>query len=111
MRPAQTVPKLESTHSPPNGWRLQTAFNPEALPHIGTLPALERALSELRNGDKLVVNKLDRFGRSLRVLLDIAAKIHAKGGSLTAGHTTYAADPVGATLCQVLGWPPSSRAP
>lgn len=67
-------------------------------------PALERALGELRDGDELVVSKLDRLGRSLRDLLDIADEIRAKGAALTVGRTTYdPADPVGAMLFQVLG--------
>lgn len=67
-------------------------------------PALERALGELRDGDELVVTKLDRLGRSLRDLLDIADEIRAKGAALTVGRTTYdPADPVGAMMFQVLG--------
>ena len=33
-------------------------------------PGLERALADLRTGDRLVVWKLDRLGRSLRHLID-----------------------------------------
>lgn len=67
-------------------------------------PALDRAIGELRDGDELVVTKLDRLGRSLRDLLDIADEIRAKGAALTVGRTTYdPADPVGAMLFQVLG--------
>jgi len=67
-------------------------------------PALERALGELRDGDELVVTKLDRLGRSLRDLLDIADEIRTKGAALTVGRTTYdPSDPVGAMLFQVLG--------
>lgn len=67
-------------------------------------PALELALRDLRDGDELVVTKLDRLGRSLRDLLDIADGIRAKGASLTVGRTTYdPADPIGAMMFQVLG--------
>lgn len=67
-------------------------------------PALERALGELRDGDELVVTKLDRLGRSLRDLLDIADEIRDKGAALTVGRTTYdPGDPIGAMLFQVLG--------
>lgn len=67
-------------------------------------PALERALGELRDGDELVVTKLDRLGRSLRDLLDISDEIRAKGASLTVGRATYdPADPAGAMMFQVLG--------
>ena len=67
-------------------------------------PALDRALAELRDGDELVVTKLDRLGRSLRDLLDIADQIQGVGASLTVGRSSYdPADPVGAMLFQVLG--------
>ena len=67
-------------------------------------PALDRALAELRDGDELVVTKLDRLGRSLRDLLDIADQIQGVGASLTVGRSTYdPGDPVGAMLFQVLG--------
>lgn len=67
-------------------------------------PALERALGELRDGDELVVTKLDRLGRSLRDLLDISDEIRAKGAALTVGRSAYdPADPAGAMMFQVLG--------
>lgn len=67
-------------------------------------PALDRALGELRDGDELVVTKLDRLGRSLRDLLDISDEIRAKGAALTVGRTTYdPSDPAGAMMFQVLG--------
>lgn len=67
-------------------------------------PALDRALAELRDGDELVVTKLDRLGRSLRDLLDIADQIQGVGASLTVGKATYdPADPAGAMMFQVLG--------
>ena len=51
-----------------------------------------------------MVTKLDRLGRSLRDLLDIADQIQDVGASLTVGRSTYdPADPVGAMLFQVLG--------
>ena len=67
-------------------------------------PGLEQALGELRPGDELVVAKLDRLGRSLRDLLDIAEEIRTAGATLTVGRTSYdPGDPVGAMLFQVLG--------
>lgn len=65
---------------------------------------LKNALRDLRDGDELVVTELDRLGRSLRELLDIADEIRTKGSALTVGHTTYdPADPAGAMMFQVLG--------
>ena len=45
-------------------------------------PQLEAAIDYLRDGDTLVVTKLDRLARSMRNLLDIVARIEAKGASL-----------------------------
>jgi DNA invertase Pin-like site-specific DNA recombinase len=43
---------------------------------------LEAAIDYLRDGDKLVVTKLDRLARSIRDLLSIVDQINAKGASL-----------------------------
>lgn len=45
-------------------------------------PQLEAAIDYLRDGDTLVVTKLDRLARSMRDLLDIVARIETKGASL-----------------------------
>jgi DNA invertase Pin-like site-specific DNA recombinase len=45
-------------------------------------PQLDRALAELRAGDTLVVWKLDRLGRSLRDLLDVAEGLRERGVAL-----------------------------
>lgn len=67
-------------------------------------PALEQALRDLRDGDELVVTKLDRLGRSLSDLLEISNEIRDKGASLTVGRVTYdPTDPMGALMFQVLG--------
>ncbi len=42
----------------------------------------DRALDELRPGDTLVVWKLDRLGRSLRYLLDVAKSLRERGVGL-----------------------------
>lgn len=44
-------------------------------------PELKRALEALREGDSLVVWKLDRLGRSLRNLIDIVNDLQGKGVS------------------------------
>lgn len=44
-------------------------------------PELKRALEALREGDSLVVWKLDRLGRSLRNLIDIINDLQSKGVS------------------------------
>ena len=42
-------------------------------------PALDRVLEQLRDGDTLVVWRLDRLGRSLRHLIDVVADLSARG--------------------------------
>lgn len=42
-------------------------------------PALTRTLEMLREGDTLVVWKLDRLGRSVKQLVDIAGELHKQG--------------------------------
>ena len=49
---------------------------------VGARPQLEALLAFLREGDVLVVTKLDRLARSMRHLLDIVAQVEAKGASL-----------------------------
>ena len=45
-------------------------------------PQLEAAIDYLRDGDTLVVTKLDRLARSMRHLLELVDRIKAKGASL-----------------------------
>ncbi|MBD9541734.1 recombinase family protein [Ensifer sp. ENS04] len=45
-------------------------------------PELERALDYVRDGDTLVVTKLDRLARSMPNLVDITGKLKAKGVEL-----------------------------
>lgn len=45
-------------------------------------PQLEKALADLDRGDTLVVWKLDRLGRSLRDLLDVAETLRERGIAL-----------------------------
>ncbi len=42
-------------------------------------PGLERALETLREGDTLVVWKLDRLGRSVKNLVDLVSDLHKQG--------------------------------
>jgi DNA invertase Pin-like site-specific DNA recombinase len=44
-------------------------------------PGLQQALDQLREGDTLVVWRLDRLGRSLQELINLVNNIHAKGAS------------------------------
>ncbi len=42
-------------------------------------PGLTKALEMLREGDTLVVRKLDRLGRSVRNLVDLVGQLHQNG--------------------------------
>src|SRR3954468_10351090 len=67
-------------------------------------PELHRLLDQLRDGDTLVVWKLDRLSRSLKDLLHILERVEAVGArfrSLTEAIDT--AGPAGRMLMQMLG--------
>jgi len=59
-------------------------------------PGLTAALGAVRDGDVLVVTKLDRLGRSARDLHDIAAELAGKGVKLSIGGSIHdPGDPIG----------------
>ncbi len=59
-------------------------------------PGLTAALGAVRDGDVLVVTKLDRLGRSARDLHDIAAELAGKGVKLSIGGSIHdPGDPMG----------------
>lgn len=67
-------------------------------------PGLREALAAYREGDTLVVSKLDRLARSLPDARDIADELAAKGVRLSLGGSLYdPTDPVGRLLFNVLG--------
>ncbi|MEL7425664.1 MAG: recombinase family protein [Bacteroidota bacterium] len=49
-------------------------------------PELQRLLDQLREGDVIVIWKLDRLGRSLRDLVNLVNEIQAKGAGLKSLH-------------------------
>jgi DNA invertase Pin-like site-specific DNA recombinase len=55
----------------------------EQVSAIGKRPQLEAALDFIREGDILVVTKLDRLARSTQHLLEIAECVKAKGADLS----------------------------
>lgn len=57
-------------------------FTDKASGKLDRRPQLDKALDQLRPGDVLVVTKLDRLGRSLRHLLDLAADLAASNVDL-----------------------------
>ena len=54
----------------------------EQVSSVAQREQLEAALDYLRDGDVCVVTKLDRLARSMRNLLEIVARIEAKGAGL-----------------------------
>lgn len=67
-------------------------------------PGLREALAAVRDGERLVVTKLDRLARSLPDARDIAAELAERGVTLQIGTTTYdPTDPIGRLLFNVLG--------
>src|SRR5258706_15430094 len=54
----------------------------EQVSSVAQRDQLEAAVDYLRDGDVLVVTKLDRLVRSMRDLLEIVARIEAKGAGL-----------------------------
>ena len=54
----------------------------EQTSSVGARPQLEAALDYLRDGDTLLVTKLDRLARSVRDLIAIVDRIGRKGASL-----------------------------
>jgi DNA invertase Pin-like site-specific DNA recombinase len=55
----------------------------EQVSAIGKRPQLDLASDFIREGDTLVVTKLDRLARSTQHLLDIAERVKAKGADLS----------------------------
>lgn len=54
----------------------------EQVSSVGERPQLEGALDYCREGDVLIVSKLDRLARSMRDLMALVARIEAKGATL-----------------------------
>ncbi|MBN9224951.1 recombinase family protein, partial [Microbacterium sp.] len=66
-------------------------------------PGLREALAAVREGDTLVVTKLDRLARSVKDARDIADELTTKGVALSLGGSRYdPTDPVGKLLFNVL---------
>lgn len=66
-------------------------------------PGLREALAAVREGERLVVTKLDRLARSLPDARDIAGQLADRGAALQLGTTIYdPTDPIGKLLFNVL---------
>ena len=99
MHPSHTDCPTPSTTS-----RSRTAWTDHASGKNTNRPELDAALDFLREGDTLVVWKLDRLGRSLRDLIEIVTGLGERGvnfRSLTEGFDTSTAS--GKMLFHVMG--------
>jgi hypothetical protein len=73
-------------------------------------PGLREALAACRDGDTLVVTKLDRLARSLPDARDILEDLTARNVKLSLGGSVHdPADPVGRLLFTSWPWSPSSK--
>ncbi|MBL4537148.1 MAG: recombinase family protein [Oceanicaulis sp.] len=76
----------------------------EQVSSVATRDELKAALDYLRDGDTLVVTKLDRLARSVRDLMDIVETIEAKGATLEIIEMNLdTASPTGKLILGVLG--------
>jgi DNA invertase Pin-like site-specific DNA recombinase len=66
-------------------------------------PGLDQALAAVREGDTLVVPKLDRLARSVPDARDIADQLQARGVNLALGASVYdPSDPMGKMFFNIL---------
>jgi DNA invertase Pin-like site-specific DNA recombinase len=76
----------------------------EQVSSVATREKLDAALEFIREGDVLIVTKLDRLARSMRDLVDIVAKIEKKGASLRIlAMSMDTSTPTGQLMLNVLG--------
>jgi DNA invertase Pin-like site-specific DNA recombinase len=61
-------------------------FTDKASGKLARRPELDAALAYLRTGDVLVITKLDRLGRSVRNLIDLADALQSRGIGLRVLH-------------------------
>jgi DNA invertase Pin-like site-specific DNA recombinase len=71
---------------------------------LASRPALDKALMVVREGDHLVITKLDRLGRSLRNLMDIGDDLRQRGVQLVVlDQGIDTSTPVGQMFFHILG--------
>jgi DNA invertase Pin-like site-specific DNA recombinase len=78
----RTVPVIGVARSRWDNDRLRKHVIDKLSGKLAQRPELDAALAYLRPGDVLVVTKLDRLGRSIRNLIDLAALLEERGVGL-----------------------------
>ncbi len=71
---------------------------------LASRPELDKALLTARDGDQLVITKLDRLGRSLKNLIELSEKLQAQGVALVVlDQGIDTSTPVGRMFFHILG--------
>jgi DNA invertase Pin-like site-specific DNA recombinase len=79
-------------------------FIDRASGKLASRPELDKALAALREGDSLVITKLDRLGRSLKNLIELSEELKARGVALVVlDQGIDTATPIGRMFYQILG--------
>ena len=71
---------------------------------LASRPELDKALVAVRDGDHLVITKLDRLGRSLKNLIDLSAQLDERGvGLQVLDQSIDTSTPAGRMFFHILG--------
>lgn len=79
-------------------------FIDKASGKLASRPELDKCLAALREGDSLVITKLDRLGRSLKNLIALAEELKERGVALVVlDQGIDTSTPIGRMFYQILG--------
>ncbi|GAA3121604.1 recombinase family protein [Streptomyces echinatus] len=79
-------------------------FVDKASGKLASRPELDKALIAAREGDELVITKLDRLGRSLKNLIELAEQLEKRGVNLVVlDQSIDTSTPAGRMFFQILG--------
>ncbi|RVU28864.1 recombinase family protein [Streptomyces antnestii] len=82
----------------------ERVFTDKASGKLARRPELDKALMVAREGDQIVVTKLDRLGRSLKNLMDLAEDFQQRGvGLVVIDQGIDTATPAGRLFFQIIG--------
>lgn len=84
--------------------RCDQIFVDKASGKLASRPELDKALIAVRDGDELVITKLDRLGRSLKNLIELSEQLQSKGVALVVlDQSIDTSTPAGRMFFQILG--------
>jgi DNA invertase Pin-like site-specific DNA recombinase len=79
-------------------------FIDKASGKLASRPKLDQALIVVRDGDQLVITKLDRLGRSLKNLIEVSEDLRARGvGLVVLDQGIDTSTPAGRMFFQIIG--------